>query len=162
MFEERESRANMVKSICCKILEQNLRHLEYNPSNCRELAVKLSELIRNEVKRALSGRYKIVSTVRIGPLQSQGFNIVSRCLWRPDTDSSANSVFKNSSIFAVATVFWVSNEWLLWCFGHRMNESIHVFLCPLQTANSYFVFHGTIVLWYSLVKNNKLSCLKFS
>lgn len=109
-LEERENRADMVKHLCYKILEQFLGHLEYNPKKCHDLAVSVSQIIRNEVKRALTGHYKIVSTVRIGPLQSEGFNIASRCLWRPDTDSSANSVFKNSSIFAVASVFWVLQD----------------------------------------------------
>lgn len=110
MLEQRENRVDMVESICSAILEKNLGYLTYNPTGCRDLAVRLSQTIRNEVNRALSGRYKIVSTVRIGPLQSQGLNITTRCRWRPDTDSSATSVFKNSSIFAVATVFWVLNE----------------------------------------------------
>lgn len=109
-LEERENRADVVKSLCCKILEQFLGHLEYDPKGCHDLAVNISQIIRNEVKRALDGKYKIVSTVRIGPLQSEGFNIASRCLWRPDTDSSANSVFKNSSIFAVASVFWILHD----------------------------------------------------
>lgn len=57
-------------------------------------------------------RYKLIVIVHIGQLNSQNIFIGSRCLWDPKSDTFSSYVFRNSSLFALASVYAVYFEWL--------------------------------------------------
>lgn len=57
-------------------------------------------------------RYKLIVIVHIGQRKSQSILIGSRCLWDPKSDTFSSSVFRNSSLFALASVYAVYFEWL--------------------------------------------------
>ncbi|XP_031550596.1 tctex1 domain-containing protein 1-A-like [Actinia tenebrosa] len=107
LLEEKQFGVNLVQSVCKDILDENLYDLKYNAARCKVLATELSERMRNEVRAITASKYKVISTVSIGSLQSQ-LNVESRCLWLPQSDSFTSVSFKNSSIFAIATIFWIS------------------------------------------------------
>lgn len=109
LFEEKQFRVDLIQNVCKEILDENLCDLKYNAARCRVLATELSERIRNEVRAITTSEYKVISTVSIGSLQSQ-LSVESRCLWLPQKDSFTSVSYKNSSIFAIATIFWISIE----------------------------------------------------
>ncbi|XP_067893071.1 dynein light chain Tctex-type protein 2B [Heterodontus francisci] len=97
-----------------KILEGTLSSYladnKYNPVTCVQQVQSLTDHIRLKVKDINAPRYKLVCNVVLGQLNDQGILIVSRCLWDTSTDNFATATFKNSSLFAVATVYGVYFE----------------------------------------------------
>lgn len=63
-----------------------------------------------DLQEVRSTRYKIVCIVHIGQLKDQGIQIASRCLWDSAHDSFATYEFKNRSLYAIASVYFVYNE----------------------------------------------------
>ncbi|EDO46089.1 predicted protein [Nematostella vectensis] len=102
--------ASIIENISKVILQERLEGMSYEATECSKLAREMSETIRNEVKALSWDRYKIVVMVSIGSLKDQGLHISSRCLWYPNTDGSATAVYRNTSLFAVATVFGIYVE----------------------------------------------------
>ncbi|XP_078264542.1 dynein light chain Tctex-type 5-B isoform X1 [Rhinoraja longicauda] len=92
-----------------KVLEATLPSYladkKYNPVTSVQLVQSLTDLIRLKVKDINAPRYKLVCNVVLGQHNGQGMQIVSRCLWDTMTDNYATATFKNSSLFAVATVY---------------------------------------------------------
>lgn len=97
---------NKVSGIIFQILRDALASKSYDPKTCVALASELCDKIKSAVKQLDLPRYKIVSMVTIGQLvDKEGLRIASRCLWNPAFDSHASCSFKNSSLFAVGTVY---------------------------------------------------------
>ncbi|XP_041063760.1 dynein light chain Tctex-type protein 2B [Carcharodon carcharias] len=91
-------------------LSSYLADNKYNPVTCVQLVQSLTDHIRLKVKDINAPRYKLVCNVMLGQLNDQGILIISRCLWDTMTDNYATATFKNSSLFAVATVYGVYFE----------------------------------------------------
>ncbi|KAF7202446.1 dynein light chain Tctex-type protein 2B [Nothobranchius furzeri] len=94
-----------VKGCIREILKEQLSGVQYVPDNVQELTRSLAESIKNKVKEMVHDRYKLAVQVVIGEQRGQGFKMSSKCLWDSDTDSYAESVFMNDSLFCVAAVF---------------------------------------------------------
>ncbi|XP_020368379.1 dynein light chain Tctex-type 5 [Rhincodon typus] len=97
-----------------KVLEGTLSNYlgnnKYNPVTCVQLVQSLTDHIRLKMKDINVPRYKLVCNVVLGQLNDQGILIVSRCLWDTSTDNYATATFKNTSLFAVATVYGIYFE----------------------------------------------------
>ncbi|XP_072429411.1 dynein light chain Tctex-type 5 [Chiloscyllium punctatum] len=97
-----------------KVLEGTLSNYlannSYNPVTSVQLVQSLTDHIRLKVKDINIPRYKLVCNVVLGQLNDQGILIVSRCLWDTLTDNYATATFKNTSLFAVATVYGIYFE----------------------------------------------------
>lgn len=109
-FPQRE-----VKYILKDVLDGYLAEEKYEPELCKQMTKTLSEVVKariRDLQNVRSTRYKIVCIVHIGQLKDQAMQIGSRCLWDPANDSSASYEFKNKSLFAIGSVFFVYNEWL--------------------------------------------------
>lgn len=94
-----------------QILESNLKEQKYEHGKLEQLTKHLTQEIMRETRSSiLSSRYKVVAHVAIGEIKDQDIRVASRCLWDNDKDNSASVVYKNGSIYAVATVFAIYFE----------------------------------------------------
>ena len=88
--------------------EVSLAHLALGVRQASSLEKAL--VIKDTVKELNYERYRIMCIVSIGQLDEQGIQLVSRCVWDTNRDTSASGSYKNKSLFAVATVFAVYLE----------------------------------------------------
>lgn len=90
------------------VLEEALKEKKYDPNKSAQLTKELSQIVMRETRllmNASSPRYKLVSHVLVGEMKNQDIRHGSRCLWDNNLDNFVSVVYKNSSLFAVATVF---------------------------------------------------------
>lgn len=90
------------------VLEDHLKDKKYDASKTAQLTKELSQLVMRETRLLMnnsSPRYKLVSHVLVGEMKNQDIRHGSRCLWDNNLDNYVSVVYKNSSLFAVATVF---------------------------------------------------------
>nr|XP_004411921.2 PREDICTED: tctex1 domain-containing protein 1 [Odobenus rosmarus divergens] len=99
--------AVIVNHILKDVLTNYLQEEQYEPELCRQMTKTISEVIKTQVKDLMIPRYKLIVIVHIGQLKSQSILIGSRCLWDPKSDTFSSYVFRNSSLFALASVYAV-------------------------------------------------------
>uniref|UniRef100_A0A3B5A3C4 Tctex1 domain containing 2 n=2 Tax=Stegastes partitus TaxID=144197 RepID=A0A3B5A3C4_9TELE len=95
----------VVKECVREIVRERLSGLRYDPEEVPELSRSLADCIKDKVKSAGFDRYKLVVQVVIGEQRGQGVTMSSRCFWDADTDSYAEDVFMNDSLFCRVSVF---------------------------------------------------------
>ncbi len=93
-----------VERVIKNVLEKHLTDQKYDSETSPKLAMKLSGLLKSEVKRLNMARYKIVSHVIINERRGQALHVVSRCLWEEHMDNFGCVTFMNDHIFAVGIV----------------------------------------------------------
>ncbi|KAM6220071.1 dynein light chain Tctex-type 5 [Rhynchocyon petersi] len=99
-----------VNHILKGVLTDYLQEKEYEPELSRQMTKTIAEVIKTQVKDLMIPRYKLIVTIHIGQLNGQSVHIGSRCLWDPKNDTCSSYVFRNSSLFALATVYAVYFE----------------------------------------------------
>jgi len=97
--------AKAVEDIINEVLPAQLEDEEYDMQSSRQMSKTLSTIINNRVKALNYARYKIVTVVTIGQVAEQGVHVVSRCLFDQEKDTFSSGSYKNSSLFATATVY---------------------------------------------------------
>ncbi|XP_021535647.1 dynein light chain Tctex-type 5 [Neomonachus schauinslandi] len=102
--------AAIVNHILKDVLTNYLQGEQYEPELCRQMTKTISEVIKTQVKDLMIPRYKLIVIVHIGQLNSQSILIGSRCLWDPKSDTFSSYVFRNSSLFALASVYAIYFE----------------------------------------------------
>ncbi|NXB08873.1 TC1DA protein, partial [Cnemophilus loriae] len=102
--------AAAVAEILRDVVESALREQRYEAGPCREAAKDIAEVVKARVKALAVPRYKLVVVTHVGQLGEQSLQIGSRCLWDPQSDTFSSYVFKNTSLFAVASVYGVYFE----------------------------------------------------
>lgn len=112
------------------ILERTLHGKKYDPHKVAVLTKELTQEISREARctLTLSPRYKLITHVAL--IENKGYYILilkqffisilyflgqdvrlgSRCLWDTNYDNMASATYKNSSIYAVGTVYAVYFE----------------------------------------------------
>ncbi|CAJ1060764.1 tctex1 domain-containing protein 2 [Xyrichtys novacula] len=95
----------VVKECIREVVRERLSGLRYDPEEVPELSRSLADCIKDKVKNSGFDRYKLVVQVVIGEQRGQGVKMSSRCLWDADTDSYAEDVFMNDSLFCAVAVF---------------------------------------------------------
>ena len=110
MTPDRKFPEGDVRSILKEILTERLTAAKYDADQCRQLSKSISDTVKTRVKELNIHRYKIICLVHIGQLGNQAMRIGSRCLWDTSHDTFASFEFKNSSLFASATVYGVYFE----------------------------------------------------
>jgi len=98
-----------------RILSEDILHryfhgVKYEPEKCKELVLKASEELKECVKGLGCNRFKFVCVVYLGPLQSQGMAITSRCVMDQRFDRCATATYRNPSLYVVATIYAVFRE----------------------------------------------------
>ena len=107
---KRKFKASEAKAVIESVLESTLKTEKYDPKTSAYNSTLLAQLIKDQVKELNYERYKILVIASIGQLNDQGLQVVSRCVWDTNFDTSASASYKNKSLFAVATVFAVYLE----------------------------------------------------
>ncbi|XP_028413480.1 tctex1 domain-containing protein 1-B-like [Dendronephthya gigantea] len=102
--------ANKIKEVVEGILGRELKDIPYEAENCRQLTSRISDIIKREVKDLDLDRYKLVCIVHIGQRGNQEIKVGSRCLWDVRLDTFISAEYKNTSLFAIATVFGIYFE----------------------------------------------------
>ena len=92
------------------ILKNRLQNESYEENRCRCLSKDICNVIQEEIKKLYIPRYKSVCYVHIGQIKGQDMVIASRCLWDTTVDNFAQAQYKNSSLFASASVFGIYYE----------------------------------------------------
>lgn len=96
-----------------ELLKNELNGKTYDPFKSAALSKELSQDVMREVRlltNNISPRYKLVSHVVIGEMQGQDIRYGSRCLWDQRLDNLVSVVYKNDSLYAIATIFAVYFE----------------------------------------------------
>lgn len=101
---------NKIKEVVERILSRELKDIPYEAENCRLLTSRISDIIKREVKDLDLDRYKLVCIVHIGQRGNQEIKVGSRCLWDVRLDTFISAEYKNTSLFAIATVFGIYFE----------------------------------------------------
>ncbi|XP_044531719.1 dynein light chain Tctex-type 5 [Gracilinanus agilis] len=99
-----------VKHILKDVLTNYLQEEKYEPELCRQMTKTIAEVVKARVKDLMIPRYKLVVIIHIGQLNNQSLHIGSRCLWDDANDTFASFTFRNTSLFALATVYAVYLE----------------------------------------------------
>jgi len=90
-----------------EVLAEFLEEQTYEKDNCPKLTKSISDVVKSRAKELVNPRYKIICVAHIGQIGGQGVRIGSRCLWNTQHDNCANAVFKNSTLFAIASVYGI-------------------------------------------------------
>ena len=99
-----------VKPIIQHVLETNLAEQKYDPDFCKDAAIKITEEIKERVKKLCYPRYKFVCHVAIGDINQQDVKIVSRCAWDSAVDRFAQYQYRNYHLYAVGVVYGIYCE----------------------------------------------------
>lgn len=99
-----------VKPIIQHVLETNLAEQKYDPDFCKDAALKITEEIKERVKKLCYPRYKFVCHVVIGDINQQDVKIVSRCAWDSAVDRFAQYQYRNYHLYAVGVVYGIYCE----------------------------------------------------
>lgn len=102
---QQKFRPAVVKECIREIVREGLSGVQYNPEEVPELTRSLADSVKDKVKNSGFDKYKLVVHVVIGEQRGQGVKMSSRCFWDADTDSYAEDVFMNDSLFCVVAVF---------------------------------------------------------
>ncbi|KFO23208.1 Tctex1 domain-containing protein 1 [Fukomys damarensis] len=96
--------------------ESSLSHVD-EPSQRDEISpfqlewkTPTSWVIKTQVKELMIPWYKLIVVTHIGQLKRQSLFIGSRCLWDPKSDTVSSYIFRNSSLFALASVYAIYFE----------------------------------------------------
>ncbi|XP_062412191.1 dynein light chain Tctex-type protein 2B [Sardina pilchardus] len=98
-------KAGVVKECIREILRDNLTGLTYDPEQSPILSKTLADTIKEKLKEVGFERYKMVVQVVLGEQRGEGVKMAARCFWDADTDSYAQDIFMNESLFCVAAAF---------------------------------------------------------
>ncbi len=99
-----------VEKVIQEVLEHHLQDVDYDPTMAGVKAKTLSDMIKDRVKSLKADRYKIISWVLITQRGKNTIHVASRGLWDNENDTYAESVFENSTLHAVGTVFATYQE----------------------------------------------------
>uniref|UniRef100_H0VQD9 Dynein light chain Tctex-type family member 5 n=2 Tax=Cavia porcellus TaxID=10141 RepID=H0VQD9_CAVPO len=99
-----------VNRILEDVLTNYLQEEKYEPEFCRQMTKTISEVIKAQVKELMIPRYKLIVVTHVGRLKDQSLFIGSRCLWDPKSDTVSSYVFRNSSLFALTSVYAIYFE----------------------------------------------------
>lgn len=89
------------------LLQSHLAVEIYSADKASQLAKKLVISLRDSLTELCKPRYRVAVTVDLAEDCGQGVRIGSRCFWNKQTDSMATAVYRNTSIFCVATAYAV-------------------------------------------------------
>ncbi|XP_038856681.1 dynein light chain Tctex-type protein 2B isoform X2 [Salvelinus namaycush] len=104
-FEGVRFKAAVVKECIRDILREQLSGVQYDPDEVGVLSRSLADCIKDKLKDVGFDRYKLVVQVVIGEQRGEGVKMAARCFWDADTDSYAQDIFMNDSLFCVAAAF---------------------------------------------------------
>jgi len=106
----RDFQTKDIRDIIESELTNTLRDEVYCPKRSPEVATALSEHIKQRVKKILTSRYRVLTSVFITSVQKTDLRVASKALLTYSTDTFESCSFSNFSLNAVAMVFVVYLE----------------------------------------------------
>lgn len=109
---ERKFHSSAAQRVINEQLETYLKSETYDPNASAQMTKTLAQIIKDAVKDLKYDRYKIVCVVTIGELLNGDVGIMqaSRCVWDTNWDTFASGIYKNKTLYGVATVYAVYQE----------------------------------------------------
>ncbi|OEH77853.1 tctex1 domain-containing protein [Cyclospora cayetanensis] len=89
------------------LLECRLKEETYSVNTASQLSKALAITLRDSLSELCKPRYRIAISVDLGEDCGQGIRVGCRCFWDKETDSMTNAVYRNASLFCVATLYAV-------------------------------------------------------
>lgn len=130
-------KAAVVKECIRDILREQLSGVQYDPDEVGVLSRSLADCIKDKLKDVGFDRYKLVVQVVIGEQRGEGVKMAARCFWDADTDSYAQDIFMNDSLFCVAAAF---GSYFYW--GQKKMG---------RCCNSFAIFKSTFAVMTSVI-----------
>mmetsp|Transcript_11169 Transcript_11169/g.19568 ORF Transcript_11169/g.19568 Transcript_11169/m.19568 type:complete len:121 (+) Transcript_11169:126-488(+) len=96
-----------VREIIAAVLKARLAGTTYHADNTSSWAREIADDIKQRLKDEGWTRYKYAVQVFIGEQRGEGVRLACRGFWDVKTDSYANEIFQNESLFCVAAAFGV-------------------------------------------------------
>ncbi|CAH2311596.1 Hypothetical predicted protein [Pelobates cultripes] len=96
-----EEASKVIKSV----LDNQLQESIYDATNSHQRALELAELVKRAVRELDYERYKLVCYVVLGPVSPRALYCCSRSVWSPNSDTYAEYLFQNNSLFALCIVY---------------------------------------------------------
>ena len=107
-------KSHVAQAIIRDVLNKELSSAQYTGAAMAEETKRITNILREKVKKLNLPRYKFITWVVISekPINSSNNNIrvASRGLWEPSSDSFASYMFENNSLHAVGNVYAVWHE----------------------------------------------------
>uniref|UniRef100_A0A671QCB1 Tctex1 domain-containing protein 2-like n=2 Tax=Sinocyclocheilus anshuiensis TaxID=1608454 RepID=A0A671QCB1_9TELE len=100
-------KAGAAKECIREILREQLYGVQYDPEEVPTLSRALADSIKHKLRDVGFDRYKLIVQVVVGEQRGEGVKMAARCFWDADTDSYAQDIFMNDSLFCVAAAFGV-------------------------------------------------------
>ncbi|OCT85256.1 dynein light chain Tctex-type 5-B-like [Xenopus laevis] len=97
--------AEEVSKVIKSVLEKQLQDVEYDVTGSHQRALELAQLVKEAVKALGYERYKLVCYIVLGPVSQGAICCCSRSVWSPTSDTFAEYVFRNQSVFALCVVY---------------------------------------------------------
>lgn len=101
-----------IQEIIEDVLSANLHGVSYCSWDSEKRCASLSELIKRKLKIRHAGLSNVLVMVFIGKINDTGLEKASHRVWKPNYNSFASAWYKNSSLFAVGTVFATYDEFV--------------------------------------------------
>ena len=94
-----------VQKLVRDILNSSFENVKYEPNKCKDQVQLISDEIKTRIKSIVYKRYKIVVSLTIGQNTGNSIIIASRSLWNTETDNECTITYKNSTLYAIASIF---------------------------------------------------------
>ncbi|RZF43015.1 hypothetical protein LSTR_LSTR017544, partial [Laodelphax striatellus] len=100
-----------VKRIVENAIRDEMMFDEYDENHASTACAKIANHVREEVKRLVHPKFRIVVQVVIGGLMNGlGTSGAVRCLWDPKTDSMATDTLQTDNFFCCVSVFGIYTQ----------------------------------------------------
>ncbi|XP_075040155.1 dynein light chain Tctex-type 5-A-like [Mixophyes fleayi] len=96
-----EEASRVIKSV----LDGELQDCGYDATESQRRALELAELVKVAVRKLGYERYKLVCYVVLGPVSQGTICCCSRSICSPNSDTYAEYLFQNQSLFALCIVY---------------------------------------------------------
>ena len=80
---------------------------QYHADQTPVLTKAVADEVKDRLKELHLPRYKLIVQVVIGEQRGQGVRVGSRCFWDGDTDTCVSEVYRNETLFCVATAYGI-------------------------------------------------------
>lgn len=105
--EENETSSPSIYGV---VAAHSLAEQKYDPVFCKDVTVKITEEIKERVKKLCYPRYKFVCHVIVGDVNRQDVRVVSRCAWDAAVDRYAQFEYRSFYLYAVGIVYGIYCE----------------------------------------------------
>ncbi|KAL7295900.1 tctex1 domain-containing protein 2-like [Trichogramma pretiosum] len=97
------------KEIIHNVLFEQLAEKEYDEAEAKSWAKKITEIIRERLKKLDCKKYKFIVNAIIGSKNGAGMKVGTRCIWDAETDTYAHDSYNNDTLFCVVAVYAIYN-----------------------------------------------------